>query len=131
MVLSTRLGRDALPRCCIAMRYRDTVWRFAIVVHNHDVVLQCFIAMPYPDKMLIAMRLLMLYLGTFSDALSRCIIAGRYHIAAVKFFIAILSRVTFVMYYRGAFRDVFLMWGFGSKTLCCNIFSCYAVYRDI
>ena len=58
--------------------------------------------------MFIAMRLLMHYLGAFCDALSQCIIAGRYRDAAVQFFIAISSLVTFVMHYRVAFRDVLL-----------------------
>ena len=63
-----------------------------------------FIAMRF--AMFIAMRLLMHYLGAFCDALPQCIIAGRYRDAAVQFFIAISSLVTFVMHYRGAFRDV-------------------------
>ena len=82
------------------------------MVHYHDAVLRCFIAMRFAIfiamrfAMFIAMRLLMHYLGAFCDALPQCIIAGRYHDAAVQFFSAISSLVTFVMHYCGAFCDV-------------------------
>ena len=98
-----------LARGLVEAHYLGTELRCISAIRFGDALLWCIITMQYCgalSRCVIAMFIAMHCLGAFCDALSQCIIAGRYRDAAVQFFIAISSLVTFVMHYRGAFRDV-------------------------
>ena len=98
-----------LARGLVEAHYLGAELRCISAIWFGDALLWCIITMQYCgalSRCVIAMFIAMHCLGAFCDALSQCIIAGRYRDAAVQFFIAISSLVTFVMHYRGAFRDV-------------------------
>ena len=122
----TRLGRDALPQCCIwvalsryslAMRYCGALSQCSVAVLNRGALSRCVFWCDMLVRFAMRCRSALLRGGV---AMQQCSSSSRF---------IILGHLCDVLSW-GILR-CFLKWGFGSKALCCNTFGCSAVYRDV